>query len=122
LFTQALSLGRLGKHAEAEEKLTEPLAKWPDDPAAMMNLAHAQSHQGKRYDAIQSWETVLRDGVANCPSDHRLWYNLANDLDYSHRGPEARQAYEKFLNLAASCSTETKQIDHASRRLRELRR
>ncbi|MCK5131816.1 MAG: tetratricopeptide repeat protein [Candidatus Sabulitectum sp.] len=89
----ARTLGILGRHTEAEERILSVLAAVPSDPEALNILALSYSSQGRQEEAVSVLEALLNNNPGDLPS--RL--GLAECLYLYGDLPEALENYQLFM-------------------------
>jgi tetratricopeptide (TPR) repeat protein len=86
---------RMGRLAEAEENLRKAVAKTPSDPTVHDHMAQVLLAESKVQEAIQQWQTSLKNWDAGAPADlepaevSKVKSNLANAQ--SRLAKEAKQ-------------------------------
>jgi Tfp pilus assembly protein PilF len=80
-----------GRWAESEKALRQALALKPKHQRALMNLGLCLGEQGRYAEALELFGQVVTPAQAQC--------NLAFVLTTQHKWPQARQAYQKALEL-----------------------
>ncbi|MEM9533392.1 MAG: sulfotransferase [Pseudomonadota bacterium] len=88
-----VSLSRLGRHEEAEQKLTHAVRLVPGFGSAYEDLAHAQLRQGKLDEAI----ATLRKAVKHSSNPDRASQRLGELLTLMGRGGDAEAVFEAAL-------------------------
>jgi peptidoglycan/xylan/chitin deacetylase (PgdA/CDA1 family)/TolA-binding protein len=100
------------KYAEAAEKFIAAAKLDPKSPQFANNAGYALFRQGNMQDSVQ-W---LQQSVALDPNRAIAYINLGDAYEGLHKIPEAKQAFQKYLEL----SPNGKSANYARERLKAL--
>jgi predicted O-linked N-acetylglucosamine transferase (SPINDLY family) len=99
----------LGRHQDAEQVYREALAIKPDFLQARVNLGHQLENQGRKDEALQTWQdaadsTTTAEFMGSSAHGLRLHAlkNMARLLEQERRFPEAEALMRRSLTLQAN--------------------
>lgn len=98
LKAQAIVALVFGRTAHALGVFDRMLARWPGDAYALASRAHLHAQAGRRSDALEDAQALVRDHPARSAAD---WFNLGFLLDEDGQPTEAEAAFRRALELDA---------------------